>query len=368
MSEILIINLRRFGDIISSAHLINSLAAADPGNHISLLINQEFEKATEIIRPIEVVYAINRKHILTLFNNEIFSDALALEEFWETLSVLKNKKWDKIINYSNDPVSTYLTSYLLHGREESTYVGLKYAKNNIAIPSSDWAIIFNDVLTSYPYTPIHFLDCYHKMADVAYASPAEILLNEKEHESTVRNNFKQIRQKHAESGQEIKIIGLQLKTSESDKDIPFEVISDLIDKILDHPQYYPVLLIAPNEDERTYAAAINKNFMNSLVTIEADFLAVTSVIKNLDLLLTPDTVIKHIADLLEVPTIEIALGAAPFLKQGTCNPGNLLLRSPNSITAEEIIQTVNYFFNKGQQALPSLVSGRIVRINRIIHS
>jgi len=61
--------------------------------------------------------------------------------------------------------------------------------------------------------------------------------------------------------------------------------------------------------------------------------AVASVLMNIDLLVTPDTAIKHIADLTDTPVIEVSLGHAPFLKQGSYNCESLILS--DDITTRE---------------------------------
>ncbi|MCO4792956.1 MAG: hypothetical protein KC493_04545, partial [Bacteriovoracaceae bacterium] len=88
---------------------------------------------------------------------------------------------------------------------------------------------------------------------------------------------------------------------------------------------YPLILFAPIKEERELAIRLNKEFGNTLVTVEADLTAVTSVLKNVDLLVTPDTVIKHIADLVDTRTLEISLGPSPFLKQGPVSVGNFVI-------------------------------------------
>jgi ADP-heptose:LPS heptosyltransferase len=346
MKNILIINLRRYGDIISCAHLINSIRQADPSNKVSLLIYEEFYRVTSILKQVENVYTINRKEILSLYSNDIFSDGHAVENFYTSLKNVQDRQWHQIINYSNDNVSCHLTSYLTSIGSDIPYSGIKFTKDNLVAYSNQWAQIFNEIITTYPFTPIHFTDCYHYLTGYTYQKSCDVLAKSEDYETTVSNNFKQIRDGHRHIENGIKIIGLQLKTSDTKKDIPYDTLLKLIDFILDHPNYYPVLLIAPTAEERNYAESINKNFMNGLVTIESNFLASTSVISNLDLLITPDTSIKHIADLLGTPTIEVALGHAPFLKQGSVLQDNLIIRSTDGIDPQTIFNCINYYWNK----------------------
>ncbi len=104
--------------------------------------------------------------------------------------------------------------------------------------------------------------------------------------------------------------------------------------------------------------------------MEADLETVASILKNIDLLVTPDTAIKHIADLVGTSLLEISLGHAPFLKQGSYSQGSLILTdiitdrnfSSNSatssieskITAHDIMASILYFFSKTKTIRPRL--------------
>ena len=55
---------------------------------------------------------------------------------------------------------------------------------------------------------------------------------------------------------------------------------------------------------------INLILKMSLISIESDFLP--SVLNSIDLLVTPDTSVKHVADLNKSKILEIIYGHAPF--------------------------------------------------------
>ena len=104
--------------------------------------------------------------------------------------------------------------------------------------------------------------------------------------------------------------------------------------------------------------------------MEADLTAIASVIQYIDLLVTPDTVVKHIADLMESPLLEISIGEAPFLKQGAYTNGNLVLsdvlserlfkkgeQTETNITAADIFASTIYFFSNSKSLKPALSNG-----------
>src|SRR3989339_601417 len=378
--NILIINLKRFGDIYQATQLIDSIIAVDPLMNIEMLVYSEFEKVTKTIQNISKAHIIDREKIISLKNNPVYSDAFSVNELFVALEPLRKRKWDKVINYSGDNVSTYITSYLA---TEDNCLGVSFNEKNIIKYSNRWSMVFNDLLTSYKYTPINFSDTLHNMVGVKRAEGANHIITNEKHNIVAADNLNRIRQKESETlrrakgstGTEtVKIVGLQLITSQADKNIPLNVMIELLGMLLDDPQKYPVLLIAPNETERRYVNRLNEYFDNKLVTIESDFVALPSVLSNIDLLVAPDTVVKHLADLLKTPVVEVSLGSGPFLKQGTNNVGNLILTDlletrvwfdgqigsndgkskQTNIKAEDIFNAITVYFNSALETTTTL--------------
>ena len=89
MKKVLIINLRRLGDVFSTAHLINSLTA-NGENQVSLLTYKESAKASENLKNVTNLFEIDRKEIITLKTNKLFSDGFALEQLYQQLSGIQS--------------------------------------------------------------------------------------------------------------------------------------------------------------------------------------------------------------------------------------------------------------------------------------
>ncbi|MFA6237300.1 MAG: glycosyltransferase family 9 protein [Bacteriovorax sp.] len=365
MKNILIVNLRRIGDVYTTGHLINSLTKE--GNSVSLLVYKESVKAAQNLKNVAHLHVIDRKEIITLKSNKLFSDGFAFEQLFNQLESVKNKKWDMIINYSNDMVAAYICSYLKS--TTSKVVGVHYNQTRSIVSGNDWEILFNDVLPVIKYAPVHFTDCYHKMLGLPLNREGEKVITNSAHNASAFSNMNTVRKSLASNEGYSKIVAIQLKTSDVAKDISEETLIQLITLINNHNDYIPVLLIAPFKDEQLYAEEINAQFNNELVVVEADLLAIASVLMNVDILITPDTAIKHIADLTETPVLEVSLGHAPFLKQGSYLAGSLILtdlivernfnKSTNvstQIKAQDIMSSLEYFFSKNKSVRPKLTS------------
>lgn len=366
MKKILIINLRRLGDVFSTAHLINSLTASGE-NHVSLLTYKESSKASSILKNVSQNFEIDRKEIITLKTNKLFSDGFAFEQLFNQLSVIKNQEWDQIINYSNDSVGAYLSSYLRDSARE--IIGVHYDSNRNIVAQSDWQLMFNDVLPVVKFAPVHFVDCYHKMMGSPLVKEGMKLNTNPSYNESAFNNINSVRKSHG--GASSKIIGIQLKTADTAKDIPESTLHELISMIRRNQELIPFLLIAPTDDERRIAENFNNSHDNELVVVEADLQAMASVLMNVDLLITPDTAVKHLADLTDTPVLEVSLGHAPFLKQGTYSKDSLILTdvlssreftkndsaTKTSITAADIMACTLFALTNSKTIKPRLSQG-----------
>ena len=367
MKNILIINFRRIGDVYTTGHLLNSLNSSKD-KAVSLLVFKESEKAAKNLKGVKTLHVLDRQEIVTLKSNKLFSDGFSLEQLFNQLQEIRNQKWDEIINYSNDIIGSYICSYLKNSSEK--VIGVHFNESRDIITNGDWELLFNDILPLVKYSPLNFVDCYHKMLNITHNPNGEKIITNSNHNAVAFKNMNSIRESFANGQNPIKIVGIQLKTSDVTKDLPEETITELISLLKETNHLIPVILIAPTDEERNYAQDIIGNFKNDIAVIEADLEAIASVLMNIDILITPDTAIKHIADLTETPVLEISLGYAPFLKQGTYSEGSLILsdiisdrnfsknnqpeNSKTNIKAMDIISSVLYFFGKTKSIRPRL--------------
>lgn len=367
MKKVLIINLRRLGDVFSTAHLLNSYAA-EPGTQVSMLCYKESVNAAKNLKNLSEIFLLDRKEIITLKTNKLFSDGFAFERLFSQIAPVKDQEWDQIVNYSNDPVGTYLTSYLKTSSKE--VVGVHFNEHRNIVTKSEWELLFNDILPIAKYAPIHFVDCYHRMTGMTPVREGVKILTNSRYNEDAFNNINSLR-KASGSESTAKVIAIQLKTADASKDIPENTIVEFIKLLNETPNFIPMLLIAPNESERKAAVAINALHNNEVIVVEADLEAAASVLMNVDLLVTPDTAIKHMADLTETPVLEVSLGHAPFLKQGSYSKDSLILSdvlnnrtfsqgnspSATNISAQDMMVSVLYFFSRSGNIKPRLSEG-----------
>jgi len=323
MKKYFIINLNRLGDIFQSAHLMSSIKKENPHSEINYITYRENKKAVDILCDIDEAHFIDRKKISAFFQNSIYSDGLAFNELERSLSKVFVKEGDVVLNYSNDRVGGYLTSFL--SENISNYKGIRFSEINTVEYSSDAAILLNDIQTSFLPTPFNFNDCYHKLLDLPFSLNNKSVVIDSGHSSKAREGLELLRlSKRTDKGNGV-IVGIQVSSSSDSKDITEAALIGLLGHLNDHPRTIPVLLVSPAQAEKERAGTLNSYFSNELISIESDFSALPSVLQNIDLLITPDTSVKHLADLTSTPTLEVSLGESPFLKQGSIGTKSLIM-------------------------------------------
>ncbi len=326
MKKVLIISLKKFGDVASTAHLVSSIKKESPSSEVTLLTFTESAKITSALSCIDHLVIINRARVLSLKSAPIFSDAYALNEFIRPIEELKSTHWDLIINHSNDSVSTYLASYL----DAEKHSGIIFGADKIARHSSFWSKVFNEVITSQKQSSFNFTEVYHRDNKLTQNQQSNSLYSTAQNEEVVSHKFNELN-----DGGNKRIVGIQLKSSSINKDIPTKIIEDYTRFCLGSDDLIPVFLISPDIVEKKYASQLCENIGSEITSIETDFRALPSVIKALDLLITPDTSVKHIADLARVPMIEFCAGEAPLFKQSSITHGNIII-NPRGGRAEKV--------------------------------
>ena len=325
MKKILIINLKKYGDIFYMAHAINSLKEKYSNSQISLLVFKESLQAAKVLKNINGVFSIDRKKILSLLRKDIYSDGLSINNFLSDTSALEKKRWDFIFNYSNDTVSSYITSFLTEDND-AKFVGVKIGNSGDVEYSNHWSKIFNEFIVQHQQSPFPLAHCYAQIL----SSPVEIdvkdsLLINKKHDQVVEKHFSLLRD---ETGKQKKIVGIVVSASTPQKSIPEETLFKVLNELYKEKHIAPTIIHAPVKSEKDIIKRLIKRLKKNVVTIECDLIAAISVIRHCDVLITPDTSLKHIADLVGTPSVEVSLSEAPLFKQSTLFGKSLILSAP----------------------------------------
>lgn len=353
MKNSLIINFKLLGDIVSTAHIAAELI--NRGDRVYYLVFSESLKAAKIIDGPEEIYTVDRKKIERLLKSEIFHDVYAVEAIYQELDPLNKLRWDNIINISNDPLGTRICSYLRQS-QGACVKGVSFNSNHTINFSGTSSKVFNDFTTAHFNSPIHYQTLYRGIAFDDNLYPH----NDPKQASVITNLAiqKKVTQKLDSIAAGREKIAIQLTSSSKKKMLPFVTASDLLQMIKNDPQYRPIIITSGSIEENEMIARICEKVGSDIPVIESSFENLTNILSSLHFLVTPDTAIKHIADCLSIPCLEISLGESPCLKQGTINPSSGILsyridlriahqdRDRHLIEATDIKRAMDYLLGK----------------------
>lgn len=318
MNKVLVVHLKRFGDLISAGQYIGSLKKEHPHAEVSVLCFEEFASVTKLIPGLKATYTINRNALMTLRGGKLYNNGFAIDELQKRMHHVAEQKWDRIINLTNDRASAYLCSWLQTSSTNAKVNGMSIDNHGIARASNSWGMVFNDIVArSGLNAPFNFRDMWAQMTGFNDHGASGLLANPR-NEETVARHFTSLREKGG------KIIGIHAVCSVADKGFSDKVICNTLNTLKDNG-HTPLLLIAANDSERERANEILTQLDFKPIVVECDFTALSAVVKNLDLLITPDTVTKHFADAHNTPCLEVSLGSSPTFKQATVNPNSRLM-------------------------------------------
>lgn len=112
MRKILLLKLTRMGDILEAQPLLRDIRAAEPGAHITMVVNETFRGAAALLPELDAILAFPFFGFLSDLQ-EAHEDFLSLyrrlEAFAETLS---QERYDLVLNLTNSRMSGMLMGFL----------------------------------------------------------------------------------------------------------------------------------------------------------------------------------------------------------------------------------------------------------------
>src|SRR4030067_2943794 len=106
--KILCLQLARFGDVYQTWPVLNGLRRENPGAEIHFLVRERFREATVGLLSVDKVISLPSREIFTAIlceQPQVNNSLKVLEYFIEGLT---GEKYDRIINLSFSPASSYL--------------------------------------------------------------------------------------------------------------------------------------------------------------------------------------------------------------------------------------------------------------------
>lgn len=335
-SKILLINLEEKSDVLESAYLIAERVRKYPKQEISMLTFKDCKEVAHLIKGVKRVFTVDRTQIKGLLQNNLYSNAFALNNFFRNLSLVFNTDWDIVINYSNNKLSKYLTSSIPAKKVIGSYINDRKSTNY----SSMWSSIEDIILSNQVIAPLKSIHCKMRMNGLSYNTTGlKLHINEKNNEIAFKN-INNIRNAEHTAG-DSKVIGITID-SPNDSLLNLEQLTSLLDQMFNTPHLIPLLILEPeNEDHKKIVNHLNKDFENSLLSVESDDIALPSLLLNIDSLITSNRDYLNFANLIETPTITLYQSIKNIFRHHSLVEGDISILVKEGFAIPSLIQCLN---------------------------
>ncbi len=293
--KILIIQLARFGDIYQTLPVIKSLKRQYKDSEITLLVREKFQDATHELKGVVNLKTLETSHILS----PIIFQAKGEEESLKRMDKFVSgqfEAYDKIINLSFSPFSSYLTDYLSNSHSNCTVRGYSRTHDGFLGLPDDVSAYFYAQVGTHRFNRIHLTELFAMVAGVELA-PSDWQWNTIEASSASRSG-----------------IVIQVGASQSHKTLDASEWQAVIENLHNKSQT-PIYLVGSKEDQGLPLYLQNLTRVQDLRgqnSLEQTF----KLIGAAALLIAPDSVTVHMASVLSTPTLNISKGQVRFWETG----------------------------------------------------
>lgn len=343
--KILVIQLARLGDIFLMWPALRALRRANPEAHIEVLTRAKFVEALEGLTEIDKVRILPTKDLIEpLFGSQIDIKS-SYERVDHFLQQLREEKYDWILNYTFSPVSSYITHAISYS--ETKVCGYtRHADGFLSIP---------DDLSAYFYAQvgIHRANRYHLCEIFATMASVDLIADDFKPPKfgSSQDFFQEFENKKDR-------IAIHIGASEKNKSISPEKWIAFINQYLKLSQDNIVLIGAPNETvfSDKIISSTPSGRVQSLVgkTKVSDLF---SVLKDVKVLVGPDSAPQHIASLVSTPCLNISVGGVNFWETGPRAPKSCVVKieTESEIAADKLAQILHKM-RTGQNQSPDVIT------------
>lgn len=283
--KLLVVSLLRLGDIIQQKPLLEGLRRQFPQAQIHLLLNRQFSQASQLLENCvdEFIY-FDREGLQKGLGEANYNFMWSFTELEKLIHQLSAHNYDSVYNFTHNR----LTAYIIGAMTAQNKKGLHQSEGRFRGLENAWLKYFNERFSGRSLSLFHYVELLgNAFAIPVQKTPARL------------------------SGKKYKRVLFQVLTSDIKKNWGLENYRQLkfqIEKAL--VDYRVQILGAPYEREKLLQVFAEEDL---LICNLQDVKALCSQV---DLLVTGDTSIKHLAAQEGLATIEISLGGSDSIKTG----------------------------------------------------
>jgi ADP-heptose:LPS heptosyltransferase len=319
--KILVLSLLRVGDTILMAPVLRGLRDRYPEAKIHLMMNSQFLQIAPLMPYVDRFIGFDRELLqdaLATPETPLFESYERLNEFFEGVGA---ESYDLAVNLTHNRLSGWVMSLI----DAKKRLGLCFDTSGRAAFGSSWFRYLNNQVDLEASEVFHFTDVFRFALELG--SDADSWVN--------TNCLSESEAGRAEAAQallsfsDLPILAVQPLTSDSKKEwglVRFHEALGLFKRT--NPQVAVAILGSPSEKARLepFVAGLQASGLNAqlvVLSLEGAF----SFLKNVKLLLTGDTSIKHLACAAKTPVVELSLGSSDYHRTGAYLHGSVIMQS-----------------------------------------
>lgn len=315
--KILLVSLLRSGDLVMITPIVRRLKELETTTSVDLLTTDSNSHLKSLLPDIDTWISFDRSAIqssLGQAENALTEGYFRIKELIEKIDA---RNYDQVINLTHTTLSAHLVGAFACKDKR----GANFGTDGKIHFNSMWFRYLNEVADSTSH--LHFMDILYRGCGFE-DYPTKPFLNESS------DGVKKAAQ--LTSGKLEKYVLLQMTSSEEKKTWSIKQVEDFIYRFSQQTDLLGYDLILPcstqeNEKFQSWFDQLRFKLKTSRVhLIPCDVETLYSLIVNAQLVVTPDTLTKHLAAAAGTKSIELSLGSSYFAKTGIYLNGSYILQ------------------------------------------
>ncbi len=347
--KILIIQLARYGDLVQTIPSANALKRLYPDSTVDFFVREKFSGILDGCGSIDNVIQLQTKKILKPFfdedsdsNHDTFKGELekSLNCIDNLIDEIKSKNYDKIVNLSFSPLSSYLTSAL--SSEEVEVCGYsRFLDGYLSIPDDASAYFYGQVGVQ-KMNRIHLCDIFANIVNVDL-DPKDFTLNR------VNSDNEDILSSKYNLGEDYCIF--HIGASESHKSIEAFKWVQILRKLRDVFNFNIVLV--GSSEEIHIGTEITDQFQSKKLLNLVGKTKITElfdVVNGAKFVCGADSLFMQLASLSNTPALNFSFQSIRFWETGPLSEKSAILyrESPEMLTSDSVVNELIHFGKNGK--------------------
>lgn len=323
--KILVIQLARLGDIVQSWPTLSALSRNYPEADIHCLVREKFATATVGLSSAIRIHELKTAQILAPMMRNTDDRNVSSSRFDEFLNGLQAEKFDKIINLSFSPFSSYLTHFLQP--ESKNVCGYTRHKDGYLHIPDDTSAYFYGQVGLQKWNRYHLIDIFAAVAGV-----------DLEAEDWKVSGPLPLFEKSLPS----EYLVVHLGASESHKSWSIEHWNVFLHDYC-RTQSTPIILVGQKGEEHGLEDTISE-YSNKIVSLvgKTRISDLFSIVKYSKLAIGGDSLIMQVATMTSTPALNLSCQSVKFWETGPRSLGSQVVWEPNiqDISPERVLKVV----------------------------